>query len=134
MPIVVTIPGPPRGKQRPRMTRQGHAYTPAQTVNAEAWVRHCAVEQVGQLCLETALALDVDVRLPIPASWSKAKRAQAASGSLQPGGKPDIDNYAKLAMDSLNGVLWRDDSQITTLTARKRYGDAPGMTLTVTAA
>ena len=53
--LLVTIPGPMRGKQRARVVRRGafaSSYTPKETVNAEAWVRHCAVEQVGQPCLE----------------------------------------------------------------------------------
>ena len=33
----------------------------------------------------------------------------------------DVDNYAKAVLDSLNGILWEDDIQITELTVRKCY-------------
>lgn len=33
----------------------------------------------------------------------------------------DVDNYAKAVLDSLNGILWDDDDQITELTVRKCY-------------
>ena len=33
----------------------------------------------------------------------------------------------------MNGVLWRDDSQVVKLTAEKEYGDAPGVLVEVTA-
>ena len=37
--------------------------------------------------------------------------------------KPDADNYAKLILDALNGVLWRDDAQVVRLFAEKVYCD-----------
>jgi len=33
----------------------------------------------------------------------------------------DIDNLVKLFNDSLNGIVWKDDSQIVELRARKSY-------------
>ena len=36
-------------------------------------------------------------------------------------GKPDVDNLAKFVLDSLNGVLYDDDSQVVTLNATKMY-------------
>ena len=39
--------------------------------------------------------------------------------------KPDIDNLAKFVMDSLQGILWDDDSYICALEARKVYSDKP---------
>nr|DAS21383.1 MAG TPA: Endodeoxyribonuclease RusA [Caudoviricetes sp.] len=36
-----TIPGKPQGKARPRVRRDGHAYTPSQTTQYEEFVRFC---------------------------------------------------------------------------------------------
>ena len=36
--------------------------------------------------------------------------------------KCDIDNYCKGIFDSLNGILWTDDKQITLLTIEKNVG------------
>ena len=38
--------------------------------------------------------------------------------------KPDIDNLVKFVCDSLNGVCYRDDSQIVELKAEKHYTDS----------
>lgn len=125
----VRVPGQPRGKQRPRMTRQGHAYTPHQTVVAEAWVRSCTVDQVGQLALDCPLAVDLTVVVPVPRSWSKKRQEAARTGDTKPTGKPDLDNIAKLHLDALNGILWLDDAQVVDLRVRKVYGEAPGVVI-----
>jgi len=39
--------------------------------------------------------------------------------------KPDIDNCIKLIADVCNGLLWKDDSQITSIIAKKLYDKNP---------
>ena len=58
-----------------------------------------------------------------PKSFSKKKTARALDGLIQPTTKPDLDNVAKTVLDALNGVAWRDDSEITSLTVMKTYGE-----------
>jgi len=36
---------------------------------------------------------------------------------------PDTDNLAKFIMDALNGVYYKDDSQVYSLEVLKRYGE-----------
>lgn len=36
--------------------------------------------------------------------------------------KSDIDNIVKIILDSLNGVAYKDDAQVTELTVYKEYG------------
>ncbi|HBK52357.1 MAG TPA: RusA family crossover junction endodeoxyribonuclease, partial [Syntrophomonas wolfei] len=48
----LTIPGEPTGKARPRVTRQGIAYTPAKTVNYETLVQELYYVQHGNKRLE----------------------------------------------------------------------------------
>jgi Holliday junction resolvase RusA-like endonuclease len=132
--IVVTIPGPPVAKGRPRMTRTGRAYTPARTRAAEGYMRHAISAQVGQPLLTGPLAVSVISILPIPASWPKKKQADAAASVIRPTGKPDADNLGKAVCDAANGLLWHDDGQIVVLTVTKAYGDKPGTVLMVEAA
>jgi Holliday junction resolvase RusA-like endonuclease len=131
--LTVTIPGILRGKARPRVTKAGHAYTPAATVSAEAWVRQCTLDQVGQPCLDGALSVQIAVASGVPPSWSKKKRSAALNNAVRPTGKPDIDNLIKTIGDALNGIMWRDDSQIVMLQARKFYATEPFTVLTVEA-
>jgi Holliday junction resolvase RusA-like endonuclease len=64
-------------------------------------------------------------------SWNKERQLDAIMGISYPTVKPDYDNVAKLVGDSLNGILWMDDSQIVQATLEKRYGLVPGMRLEV---
>jgi Holliday junction resolvase RusA-like endonuclease len=36
--------------------------------------------------------------------------------------RADLDNCAKGVLDSLNGVAWHDDSQVSRLVLEKSYG------------
>ncbi|MEK5432628.1 RusA family crossover junction endodeoxyribonuclease [Lysinibacillus sp. FSL R7-0073] len=44
---------------------------------------------------------------------------------------PDIDNLAKGIKDGLSKVIWRDDSQVTELIARKWYSHNPRAEVTI---
>ena len=43
----------------------------------------------------------------------------------------DIDNLAKAILDGVNGVLWKDDSQISDLHITKNLADTPHITLSI---
>src|SRR5699024_11012696 len=50
---------------------------------------------------------------------------------IRPTVKADIDNYTKAILDSCNGILWRDDSQVVSLIANKYYSDNPRIEIEV---
>lgn len=119
--IRFVIPGRVGGKGRPRATiRGGHAavYTPAKTVSMEQMVRGFgAAAMTGQSLMEGALHLSLVINLVRPKSWTKRKVAD----NPLPTGKPDLDNVLKLVGDSLNGIVWQDDSQIASLHVARRF-------------
>jgi Holliday junction resolvase RusA-like endonuclease len=67
----------------------------------------------------------------VPASWSAKKRQRALDGEIKPGKKPDLDNIVKAWTDALNGVAYRDDALICSMTLAKRYGDTARVSVTV---
>ena len=73
----------------------------------------------------------VSVYRSIPRSWSKKKTAAALAGKVWPLSVPDLSNYAKAAEDGLNKVVFRDDSLIVELAARKLYSDRPRLVVQV---
>ena len=126
------VPGEARGKQRPRATKGGRMYTPAETVNAEAHVKMQAfLAMDGKPPMKGPLTAHFAVTVGVPASWSKKKQQAALIGDLYPTGKPDLDNIVKLFCDAMNGVVYDDDKQIVSLTVSKFYGDVAQTAISV---
>lgn len=133
--VVVTVPGAPIAKGRPRITTRGRfarAYTPAKTRAYEDLVRCQAVEVMqDRPPIDGAVTLTVTAFVAMPKSFSRKKRADALDGILKPVTRPDADNYAKAALDGCNGILFRDDSQVADLIVRKRYSVEPRLVITM---
>lgn len=96
----LTIPGPPVGKGRPRMTRRGHAFTPEKTRSGEDIVKRLARGAGFQ-----------------PLAGRLAVRVHFYCDTV----RGDVDNFVKLVTDALNGIAYEDDSQIDVITARREF-------------
>ncbi len=125
--IFFTIPGAPKGKARARTLKNGHSYTPSETVNYENWVKFCFSEQQldGLIPTDGPVALQMTAAFPIPKSTSKKQRERMLAGNVVPTKKPDCDNLLKIVADALNGIAYRDDSQIVKCDVAKVYSDTP---------
>jgi Holliday junction resolvase RusA-like endonuclease len=131
-PITVIIAGEPIAKARPRATRKGFVYTPAHVRKYEAHGRLAAqLAMDGRPPIDVPVRLELVAELPIPASWSARKRARAIAGDLLPTSRPDIDNYIKSGLDSLNEIVVRDDSLVIDIMARKRFSITPKLVMTI---
>ena len=137
-PVHFFVPGKPQGKGRPRATKRGKhiaLYTPEKTVSYESTIALVASQaMVGRTPIEGPVVASIFIALPIPASWSKKKQAQAAADQLLPITKPDSDNVVKAIFDAINGVVWGDDTQVVDHVARKRYRARPGVSVTISPA
>lgn len=122
--IKFSVPGNPQGKARAR-TGKGFAYTPEKTVNYEALVKMLAKQATKEYYPVEALTLGVVAYYEIPKSASKKKRAEMLRGEIRPTKKPDIDNICKIIADALNGICYKDDSQIVDVYLNKHYSDIP---------
>lgn len=91
------IPGPPPSKARPRFSKSGHTYTPAESR---------AAEKVTRSHLRRFMAE--------PATGNVAVCAVFYRPNAQ---RIDTDNMLKHLLDSANKVLWNDDSQVTAISA-----------------
>lgn len=85
----------------------------------------------GSPVLEGPLFVLVEAHVPIPKALStKPKLALIEAGKLRPTTRPDLDNYLK-CLDSLNGIVWRDDAQIVMLSSVKSYSEKPRLVVTI---
>lgn len=133
--ISFTVEGKPLGKDRPRFFN-GHAVTTAKTRNYEARVYAAACAAMGDFdgvekIKERPCEVEIVALYDIPKSYSKKKRLLCLEGHVTPN-KPDADNIAKSILDGMNGVCFKDDVQVHTLTVKKQYTeDCPCVKVTV---
>lgn len=125
--ISFTVPGEPRGKARPKVTRtktgKSLTYTPDKTVAYEELVRQRYLQASGGQKFSSASPLIIFVRAfyGIPKSYTKRQRSKIIKGDLLPTKKPDFDNVFKILCDALNGIAYDDDAQIVRASFRKNY-------------
>lgn len=91
--IVLTIPGDPTAKGRPRVFGD-HGVTPRKTVSAENRIYAAFIQKYPDI-------KPMEGPIEVSLSFYMSRR-----------GKPDWDNLAKLATDALNGIAYKDDAQI----------------------
>ena len=72
---------------------------------------------------EGPLAVTLLFRLPEPKRLPRRCRSW-------PDRRPDLDKLCRACLDSLTGIVWRDDAQVVRLDASKDYG-APGVMIWV---
>ena len=114
----------PKAAPRPRVTKNG-------TYNPKAYTdykRIIALVSRGKFeKKDTAIAMHIDFFFKIPKSWSKAKKADIPHHIS----KPDVDNLIKSIKDALNGIAYKDDSQVVQVFARKQYADEDGVLIQI---
>lgn len=128
--IEATIYVEPTAKGRPRVTVVGghaHAYTPTGTRKAE---------QLIQALIRTELkpnftGYDRDTPLAVYLTFYRERPKHLPKKVTMPITRPDLDQYIKLILDSLNKYVWADDSQIVNLHARKLFGSPPRIELLI---
>lgn len=121
--IHINFDGKLIGKGRPRFGK-GRVYTPAKTLAAETSLgylakiimKKCAIQQ-----MKGPVSLFCNVMVAYPKTWSKKRRAESHPFYT---GKPDADNVLKLVGDSLNGIVWRDDSQVAKISFQRTWWES----------
>jgi len=133
--ITFKVDGDPVGKQRARYAKRGNfvqTYTPDKTRNYESSIKEAAVEAMGSSeALETPVTLYLYIRAPIPKSLTKKRLEAISNGSEKPIKKPDASNVLKSVEDAMNGVVYKDDSQIVNIHVTKVYSSQSGIDVCV---
>jgi len=129
--VVFTVDGIPQGKGRPRFRRAGNfvqTYTDAKTKTYEEAIRSASGVAMGSASpLEGPVSVDLYIRVPVPQSYSKTRRAMCLEAVERPLKKPDIDNVIKAYLDAMNGIVYIDDTQVVRVSAKKTYSSVAGV-------
>ena len=130
MKVQFTVTGEPQGKARPRILRNGRAYTPKKTADYENRIRRAFTAAGGELTAHP-VTVRIAAYYQIPKSASRARRAEMLEGVTLPTKKPDADNVAKVVCDAMNGIAYKDDAQVCELHVMKYYAAVPMIVVTV---
>ena len=137
MTIRFIVPGNPVGKARPRIftnkAGRSQAITPKETVSYENLVKFTFSNAYNSKKLEGEIEAHINAYFQIPKSMTKKNRKLVEEGKLHPTKKPDADNIAKIILDALNGIAYKDDSQVVRLHIEKEYAidDNPRVEVTL---
>lgn len=118
------IIGQPQAQGRPRFARHNNrvvAYDPHK--DKKSWVKLQMMEQHDKPVLTEPLLVEMTFYMPIPKSTSKKKAKLMLANEIKHTKKSDLDNICKFFCDCANQVIFRDDSQIWQLNAKKVYGE-----------
>jgi Holliday junction resolvase RusA-like endonuclease len=116
-PIELTIDCEPTAKGRPRTAyRNGsvRTYTPEKTLIAQETI-------VAMLQPYKSQCFPEHIPVKLTCVFYRHKSKWLPKREKQPFRKPDLDNFLKLIMDSMNGLLVADDAQITTINMQKKW-------------
>ena len=120
------VEGKIKGKGRPRFSSYGKfvkAYTPAETASYENLIKLQFRISCGDWYSESPVKMKITAIHGIVKSATKKDRARMLSGELRPTKKPDADNIVKIICDALNGIAYKDDTQVVELEFKKVYGE-----------
>lgn len=157
--VLVVLEGDPRGKGRPRFSTYGgfvKVYTDAATMEYEELIQIEVLRLIGQQALidrtrkikrasfiqaykdfggeplfKGPVRVEMEIRHPIRASWTKAKKAAALAGHIAPTLKPDPDNVAKIWFDAFNDCMWKDDTQVIRFSVDRSFSEDPSVLVRV---
>ena len=128
--LAFTITGEPKGQPRPRAfaRKMGNVHVARfyDSDVADEWKRAVQIVVLDAAIVHKwpltlgPVAISMCFSLPRPKSHFGAKGLKA-SAPVHHSGKPDADNLAKLILDQItrSGNVWRDDSQVVSLTVHK---------------
>ena len=117
--IRITIKMEPVAKGRAKtayINGMVRTYTPQKTQDAENFIRLRAMRHKDDMFEE-----HIPVKLVV--TFYRLKSKWLPKNETLPVRRPDTDNFIKTVCDGINCVLIKEDSQITTIYARKRWSD-----------
>lgn len=123
MKYIFEIPEKAIGKERPRKGKNNKFYTPQKTRNFEEKVKWAFTGKynIATELSEKPFKAKITAVFEPPKSLSNKKKEELID-KIDYTKKPDADNIAKAILDSLNGLVYKDDSQVSELLVQKDYG------------
>ena len=127
------VPGKIIGKGRPRVNScTGNVYTPTRTKDYETLVEQYFLLKYPRFKpFEGRVQVEINALFEVPKSTKKSDRELMLENKVNPTKKPDIDNIVKIILDAMNGIAFKDDTQITKLFVEKTYSTSESVKIKI---
>jgi Holliday junction resolvase RusA-like endonuclease len=135
-------PGVPRAKGSPHVGMRkggGHPFVRIDNPAERDWRRavgfaaHEAMKAQGRELYTGGVVLLLTFVAVRATSHHTSKGALRKGAPLLPASKPDADKLLRSVCDSLTGIVYKDDAQVTLCLVAKRYGPTAGVYVEVAA-
>ena len=124
--LCATYVGKIKAKERARSGKGGRMFTPKETREFES-----AVKAWGTSLAVPPVAYPIRVLVTVYEGTLSEEQIEASKLGLRYNEKGDIDNLAKSILDGLNGVVYKDDKQISELTLQRRWAETEGFRIRI---
>lgn len=138
MNLYFKFDGEPKAVQSVRFARMGNfvrQYQPAEVTEWKNYIKIMARQQIpdGFTMMMDIVHVNLSFRFSPLKSWTKKQDLMFQSGEkMYKTSRPDLtDNLCKGLIDSLSGVIWKDDGQIASVKSEKVYAKEPCIILEV---
>lgn len=147
--MIIEIPGNPIAKQRHRHSNRNgfvHVYDPQEKekIRIKNMMKRQIIEECNSpykdIIMEASRVacgelfnVSLEFHMPFKKSINQGALNQFSWIPTPAHSKPDLDNLEKFILDCGNGVLWRDDCQIVSLSSKKFYSQNPKTVIKITA-
>jgi len=114
------VPGQPQAWKRVKQFAshgKSWSYNPNENVNSQKTIRDYAMAS-GVKITDSLVKLSIIFYMKRPKSLMKKSSPKESFPCIK---RPDLDNLVKQYLDALTFVAYRDDSQVYSLIAEKRY-------------
>ena len=127
----MTVPGEPKPWQVwVKMSAPTPGYLAFKAYQATIQVA-CKQEWGNKELIETAVEINLEFVRSYPNNLPKRETSRERRLKEALVRKPDLDNIVKAAIDGIKGIILKDDTVVTKLSAEKRFGPEPMTMITI---
>lgn len=135
--IEIVIYGEPKSMQVNKMfwnknTDKPVFYSDKNTATMKAVIRLEASKVKPPTPIEGPIYMIINCYYSIPNKYKTKPKMLLLNKTILPTKKPDLDNIIKLIGDSLNKIIYQDDSQIVGIYINKYFHKCPQMVINIT--
>ncbi len=123
------LDGEPVPSQRARHSKTSHHVYNPQRALQYILSSHLMEQHCGQPLFEGPLEVLITWHMKMPKMSDKKKQSIIGTYHYI---KPDVDNLERLLLNACNGVLFKDDSQVSRIVKEKIYSTEPKTVFIIT--